>query len=54
MEFKSFIVQCQRVLKIARKPSREEYKMIVKMSAIGITIIGFLGFLITFAKDVFF
>jgi protein transport protein SEC61 subunit gamma-like protein len=35
-----------RVLKLARKPSREEFNMIAKISMAGIGIIGTMGFLI--------
>jgi protein transport protein SEC61 subunit gamma-like protein len=35
-----------RVLKLARKPSREEFNMIAKVSMAGIGIIGTMGFLI--------
>jgi protein transport protein SEC61 subunit gamma and related proteins len=35
-----------RVLRLARKPSREEFTMIAKISMAGIGIIGTLGFVI--------
>jgi protein transport protein SEC61 subunit gamma-like protein len=35
-----------RVLKLARKPSREEFTMIAKVSMAGIGLIGMLGFVI--------
>jgi len=35
-----------RVLKLARKPSREEFTMIAKVSMAGIGIIGSIGFVI--------
>lgn len=35
-----------RVLKLARKPSREEFTMIAKISMAGIGLIGMLGFVI--------
>lgn len=50
----SFVTQCVRVFKITRKPSKEEYKMIVKMSGLGITIIGMLGFIITYIREIAF
>lgn len=43
---KSFIIQCVRVFKITKKPSKEEFRTIVKVSGIGIIIIGFIGFII--------
>ena len=35
-----------RVLKLARKPDREEFTMIAKVSMAGIALIGIMGFLI--------
>ncbi|MDD1741912.1 MAG: protein translocase SEC61 complex subunit gamma [Methanotrichaceae archaeon] len=35
-----------RVLKLARKPTREEFNMIAKVSLAGIGLIGIIGFLI--------
>ena len=52
--FRSFVTQCIRVFKITRKPTKEEYQMIVKMSGIGIAIIGMMGFLITYLKELLF
>ncbi len=40
------IAEYIRVLKLARKPSREEFTMIAKVSMAGIGIIGALGFII--------
>ncbi|WP_406671400.1 protein translocase SEC61 complex subunit gamma [Methanolobus sp. ZRKC4] len=35
-----------RVLKLTKKPSREEFQMIAKVAGLGILAIGFVGFLI--------
>jgi len=35
-----------RVLKLARKPTREEFLLISKISILGIALIGILGFII--------
>ncbi len=43
---KSFIIESKRVFKITKKPTREELKVIVKVSGIGILIIGLIGFII--------
>jgi protein transport protein SEC61 subunit gamma-like protein len=43
----SFTQQCVRVWHLLRKPTNEEFKMIAKVSAIGLGLIGVLGFLIT-------
>jgi len=46
VKIKSFVIECRRVLKVTKKPSREEFKVVSKVSAIGAGIIGFLGFLV--------
>ena len=43
---KSFYGECIRVFRITKKPTKEEYKAIVKVSGLGILLIGLLGFLI--------
>jgi len=43
---KTFIIESKRVLKITKKPSRDEFKTIVKISGLGIIIIGLIGFII--------
>ncbi len=35
-----------RVLKLTRKPSREEFSVIAKVAGAGILLIGFIGFII--------
>jgi len=46
VKLKSFMVECRRVLKITKKPSGTEFKTIVKVSGLGIVVIGIIGFLI--------
>ena len=53
-KFKSFIVECRRVLTITKKPTMFEYKTIVKASAIGMAIIGLVGFIVTMIKQLLF
>ncbi|MBN1644992.1 protein translocase SEC61 complex subunit gamma [Candidatus Woesearchaeota archaeon] len=53
-KFKQFCVECKRVLKVTKKPSRDEFKNIVKVTGIGILIIGLIGFLIHFLKELVF
>ena len=45
-KIKSFYRQCVRVFKITKKPTKEEYKAIMKVSGLGILLIGFIGFII--------
>jgi len=42
----SFILQSKRVWHVLKKPSSIEFKTVAKVSAIGILVIGALGFLI--------
>uniref|UniRef100_A0A7V4N448 Protein translocase subunit SecE n=1 Tax=Thermodesulfobacterium geofontis TaxID=1295609 RepID=A0A7V4N448_9BACT len=44
---KEFLVQCKRVWQVTKKPDKEEIKLISKVSAIGIIIIGIIGFLLS-------
>jgi len=43
---KSFFAKLRRVWFVLKKPTEKEFEMIAKVSAIGILILGFLGFLI--------
>ena len=42
---KKELFEYKRIISISKKPTREEYLQIVKVSAIGIGIIGLLGFI---------
>mgnify|MGYP001614072186 CR=1 FL=1 len=50
-ELKRFLSECLRVLKITRKPTGEEFKTIVKVSGLGIALIGMLGFVLQVGKQ---
>lgn len=43
---KEFWNKCVRVLRVARKPTGDEVKQISKISALGLLIIGLIGFVI--------
>jgi len=45
-KFKSFLIECRRVWQVTKKPTKEELKVIVKVTGIGILAIGALGFVI--------
>ena len=53
-KFKRFLRECWRVLKVTKKPTREEFKTIVSVSAIGVLILGAIGFIIQMIKLIFF
>lgn len=44
--FDKTIKDCKRVLKVSRKPDKQEYLEFSKIVAIGIAIIGVFGFII--------
>ena len=43
---RNFVKKCVRVWHVLRKPSKEEFMMVAKVSAIRIMIIGLIGFAI--------
>ena len=45
-KIKTFYKECVRVFKITKKPSKMEYTAIMKVSALGILLIGFIGFIV--------
>jgi protein transport protein SEC61 subunit gamma and related proteins len=46
-KLKEFVGECVRVIKVTKKPDQLEYTTIMKVSALGIAVIGLIGFLIT-------
>jgi len=44
------IKEYRRVLKLTKKPSKSEFYTIVKVSAVGMVIIGMIGFTINLLK----
>jgi len=42
----TFVKELIRVFKITKKPNKQEFSIVVKVSAIGIAVIGLIGFLI--------
>ncbi len=51
---KVFYKKCRRVWNLLKKPSKEEFTTISKVSAIGIVILGVIGFIISILmKEIF-
>lgn len=50
-KFKQGLKEYARVLKLTKKPNMVEFKTIVKISALGMGVIGLVGFLITMANQ---
>ncbi|MBI4738393.1 protein translocase SEC61 complex subunit gamma [Candidatus Woesearchaeota archaeon] len=51
---KSFVLECKRVFIVTKKPTKEEFKTIVKVSGLGMILIGLVGFLIILIKQLIF
>ena len=50
---KSFIIQCKRVWLALKKPTKEEFVKVAKVSAVGIIILGFIGFAVSLFMKIF-
>ncbi|VVB82051.1 Protein translocase subunit SecE [uncultured archaeon] len=50
---KAFFEKCKRVWMVLKKPSRDEFLNVAKISAVGILIIGLLGFVISIIMKLF-
>ncbi len=53
-KLKSFTGECARVLRVTRKPNKLEFGTIVKVSGLGMIVIGLIGFTITMLKQLLF
>ncbi len=49
-KLKMFIMECKRVLRVTKRPDSFEFKTIVKVSGLGMGIIGLIGFLVSMIK----
>jgi protein transport protein SEC61 subunit gamma-like protein len=47
VSIKDFMLKCGRVWQVIKKPSKEEFKIIAKVSALGVLLIGLIGFIIS-------
>ena len=45
-DFNKFIKDAKRVLKVSRKPDGPEYRDLAKVSAIGVVIVGGIGYIL--------
>lgn len=52
-KLKSFTLKSKRVWHALKKPSKEEFWMVTKVSAVGIAILGVVGFLISIIMEIF-
>lgn len=49
--FKDFVKECVRVVKVTKKPTMQEYKVVLAVTGLGILIIGLIGFLVTMIRQ---
>lgn len=50
---KSFFEKCKRVWMVLKKPTKDEFLKVAKISAVGVLIIGFLGFVVSIIMKLF-
>jgi len=50
---KSFFLKCKRVWHVLKKPTKKEFETIAKVSALGILVLGVLGFIISMLMKIF-
>lgn len=48
MDILTFLKECRRVLFVATRPRRKEFEKIVKITGLGIILVGLLGVLLSF------
>ncbi|HIG98223.1 TPA: protein translocase SEC61 complex subunit gamma [Candidatus Woesearchaeota archaeon] len=53
-KLRTFVGECRRVLTVTKKPTKQELTSIVKVSAVGIALIGLIGFVLHTAKTMMF
>ena len=51
---RGFLKQCERVLRVSKKPDNEEYKTVAKVTGLGIIVIGLIGFVISLLSQELF
>jgi protein transport protein SEC61 subunit gamma and related proteins len=54
VKFKSFCLECKRVLTVTKKPDKEEFITIVKAAGLGMIIIGMVGFIVQMLRTILF
>lgn len=49
---RKFLQNSKRVLQVAKKPDKDEYLQVAKVTGLGILLVGFVGFVIMIASYV--
>ncbi len=50
-QLKEFLIECRRVLRITKKPTRDEFQTIMKVSGLGMLVMGVIGFLVGLIRE---
>ncbi len=53
-KLKAFYEKSKRVWLVLKKPSKKEFEMVAKVSAIGVLVLGAIGFLVSIIIKLFF
>ncbi len=53
MEINEFIKRSIRILHIARKPNKEEFSKVAKITALGMFLLGIVGFIFSIILNLF-
>jgi protein translocase SEC61 complex gamma subunit len=54
MGFRSFLSSVNAIFKLAHKSDRDEFSLYLKMVALGMAVVGVIGFLIKLIGNIFF
>jgi len=52
-KIKSFAIKCKRVWFALKKPTKDEFLKVTKIAALGVVVIGFIGFVISLLMSAF-
>ncbi|MBU2522838.1 MAG: protein translocase SEC61 complex subunit gamma [Nanoarchaeota archaeon] len=53
-QFKEFTAKCGRVLVVMRKPTKQEFKLVAQAAALGMLLMGAIGFFISMVVKLVF
>jgi protein transport protein SEC61 subunit gamma-like protein len=53
VNIKEYLIESKRILTVTKKPSKEEYMATVKVTILGMLVIGLIGFLVTLVVQIF-
>lgn len=52
-KIRNFITECKRVIVVTRKPEKAEFSAVVKVTGLGILLIGAIGFIVQLISTIF-